>query len=229
MFLGGFELKEYLCIYFSKMLMIQRIILYVLMFLACAGDACAKKKPQAESANAQQAKHMFMQAWQRTFSSQGATLHYKVNIAGLYKTEGRIWYKGKKSKYMSKNSNGWNDGVTAYTTKEKRKEVEIHSPNEKSKYEEKFTFEPDNYTYSIARQQDGFIITIKAKKGVSGVKEAKVLLDLVTHNPTKIRIKVAFLWATIDISDFKSGGLDDSVFVFPRAQYSGYKFIDKRE
>jgi hypothetical protein len=71
-------------------------------------------------------------------------------------------------------------------------------------------------------------VTIKAKKGVDGVKEAKVLLDLATHNPKRIRVKVAFLWATINISNFKSGGIDDDLFVFPRAKYSGYKFVDKR-
>lgn len=192
--------------------------------------ASAKKKkvqPQ-ESANAQQARHMFMQTWQRVFNNQGASLHYKVNIANLYKTEGTIWYKGKKSKYFSKNSNCWNDGVTSYVTREKRRVVEIHDAKEKSKYEEKFSFEPDNYTYGIARQQDGFLITLKAKKGVSGVKEAKVLLDLATHNPKKIRIKVAFLWATINISNFYSGDIDDDVFVFPRGKYAGYKFVDER-
>ena len=189
----------------------------------------AKKKQTADSPNAKQARQLFMQAWQRTFSNQGATLHYKVNVANLYKTEGTIWYKGKKSKYVSKNSNGWNDGVTAYVTKEKRKTVEIRSATEKGKYEEKFSFEPENYTYSVTREDDGLLVTIKAKKGVDGVKEARVLLDLVTHNPKRIRVKVAFLWATINISNFKSGGIDDNVFVFPRAQYSEYKFVDKRE
>lgn len=202
----------------------------VLALMMCANVTSeAKKKPSADSPNAQQAKHLFMQAWQRTFSSQGATLHYKVNVANLYKTEGTIWYKGKKSRYVSKNSKGWNDGVTAYITKEKKKVVEIHHGTEKGKYEEKFTFEPDNYTYSVTREDEGLLVTLKAKKGVDGVKEAKVLLDLATHNPKRIRVKVAFLWATINISNFKSGGIDDSMFVFPRAQYSGYEFVDKRE
>lgn len=208
----------------------KNIPLYIILVLMMCASATldAKKKQSADSPNAQQARHLFMQAWQRTFNSQGATLHYKVNVANLYKTEGTIWYKGKKSRYVSKNSNGWNDGVTAYVTREKRKTVEIHSGTEKGKYEEKFSFEPDNYTYSVIREDDGLLVTIKAKKGVDGVKEAKVLLDLATHNPKRIRVKVAFLWATINISNFKSGGIDDDLFVFPRAKYSGYKFVDKR-
>ena len=209
----------------TEKMMIQRIILSIItMFVLCNVNA-------QETPNAQQARQMFMTAYNRAFNEHGATLHYKVNIANLYKTEGTIWYKGKKSRYVSKNSNGWNDGVTSYTTKEKRKVVEITSATskKKGKYEEKFKFEPENYTYSIANDPEGYIITIKAKKGVDGVKEARVTLDHQTHDPKFIRVKVAFLWAKIYISNFKSGNVSDDVFVFPRSKYSNYKFVDKRK
>lgn len=205
--------------------MIRQITILFLTFLSlCNVNA-------QETPNAQQARHMFMTAYNRVFGEHGASLHYKVNIANLYKTEGTIWYKGKKSKFLSKNSNGWNDGVTSYVTKEKRKIVEINyaKSKKKDKYEEKFKFEPDNYTYSIANDPEGYIITVKAKKGVDGVKEARVTLDRQTRDPKLVRIKVAFLWAKIYITNFKSGNLSDDIFVFPRSKYSGYKFVDKRK
>ena len=184
-----------------------------------------------ENANSRQAKKMFLETYHRAYSEHGASMHYKVNIANLYKTEGTIWYKGKKSKYVSKNSLGWNDGVTLYVTKEKKKVVEIYDANSKKKrkYEDKFKFEPENYNYSIANGKEGYVITIKAKKGADGVKEARVVLDKVTREPKHLKIKVAFIWANIYISDFKSGNIDDNTFVFPRAQYSSYKFVDKRD
>ena len=134
-----------------------------------------------ETPNSRQAKRMFLDTYHRAFSEEGATMHYKVNIASLYKTEGTVWYKGKKSRFASKNSLGWNDGVTAYYTKEKKKTVEVYkaSSKKKSKYEDKFKFEPDNYDYSIANADDGYLITIKAKKGVDGVKEARILLAMI--------------------------------------------------
>ncbi len=49
-----------------------------------------------ETANSRQARKMFDEVYERVFGAQGATLHYKVNVANLYKTEGAIWYKGKK-------------------------------------------------------------------------------------------------------------------------------------
>ena len=184
-----------------------------------------------ETPNSRQAKRMFLDTYHRAFSEEGATMHYKVNIASLYKAEGTVWYKGKKSRFASKNSCGWNDGVTAYYTKEKKKTVEIYkaSSKKKSKYEDKFKFEPDNYDYSIANADDGYLITIKAKKGVDGVKEARILLDKRSRAPKTLKIKVAFFWATIHITNFQAGNIDDGLFVFPKAKYAGYKFIDKRD
>ena len=54
-----------------------------------------------ESPNARQARRMFDQAYEMVFGPEGSQLHYAVNIIGIYKTEGTIWNKGKKSKFMS--------------------------------------------------------------------------------------------------------------------------------
>ena len=185
-----------------------------------------------DTPNARQAKQMLLEAYNRAFSEGGATMHYRVNIAGgLYKTEGTIWYKGKKKRFVSKNSRAWDDGVTAYVVKDKKKNVEMYkaSSTKKSKYEDKFKFNPDDYNYSIASEKDGYVITLKARKGVEGVKEARVLLDKRTRAPKHLKIKVGIIWANITVSNFQAGNIDDSTFVFPKAQFSGYKFIDKRD
>lgn len=44
-----------------------------------------------------------------------------------------------------------------------------------------------------------------------------------------MRIKVAFFWTTVKVSNFKSGGISDDIFVFPRDQYQDWKMIDKRK
>ena len=40
-----------------------------------------------ETPNSRQAKRMFLDTYHRAFSEEGATMHYKVNIASLYKTD----------------------------------------------------------------------------------------------------------------------------------------------
>jgi outer membrane lipoprotein-sorting protein len=202
-----------------------RLILGLMLALSVLGMQAQ------ENANTRQARKMFDEVYEKVFGSQGASLHYKVNVASLYKTEGTIWYKGKKSKYTSKSSKSWNDGVTAYVVREDKKRVEIYKgddPNQ-SRFGDDFKFEPENYTYHIANDPKGYLLTLHVKKGKKGMKEIRALLDKKTREPLQLRIKVAFIWANVDISNFKAGGITDATFAFPRSEYKDYEFVDKRD
>ena len=184
-----------------------------------------------ESANERQAKRIFNQAYQQVFGEKGATLRYDVNITGIYKTWGNIWYKGKKSKFVDAKMNSWNDGKTVYTIKKKKKEVEIHDAknNKSDKYSSKFKFVPENFNYSIANHEEGLMLILKAKKGVQGgIREIHALVKRQTYEPISVRIKISIIWTTIKISNFKSGGITDEMLRFPAEKYKDYKFVDKR-
>ena len=185
---------------------------------------------QKETPNAQQARRMFMETYNMVYGSQGSQLHYSVNIIGIYKTEGTIWTKGKKSKFVDAKMKSWNDGTTVYTIKKRKKEVEIHSAknNRSDKYSQKFKFDPDQYDYSVANHQDGLMLTLRVKKGMKGMKEIHALVERKTYRPIKLRIKVAFIWTTVRISNFQSGDIDDDMLRFPREEYKDYTFVDKR-
>ena len=60
------------------------------------------------------ARQEFDKIYNMVFGPQGSTLRYDVNIIGIYKTHGTIWYKGKKQCFSDERVNTWNDGVTAY-------------------------------------------------------------------------------------------------------------------
>lgn len=195
--------------------------------------ASVKAQDDSEmSANERQAKRIFNQAYQQVFGEQGATLRYDVNITGIYKTYGTIWYKGKKSRFEDAKMNSWNDGTTVYTIKKKKKkkEVEIHETknNKSDKYSSKFKFVPENFNYSIANDEEGLMLTLKAKKGAKGIKEVQALVKRQSYEPIRVRIKIAFIWTTIKISNFKSGGITDEMLRFPVEKYKDYKFVDKR-
>ena len=161
-----------------------------------------------ETPNAQQARRIFNETFKMIYGEQGSQLHYKVNIIGIYKTEGTIWTKGKKSKFVDE-------------------KYDAHS-DERDKYATKFKFNPDNYTYSIKEAKEGYYITLKAKKGVSGIKEARCLLDKKQRYPVSVRIKVGIFHTTIKISDVKIGGISDDLFKFPRDSYRNCEFDDRR-
>ena len=201
------------------------IILAVIMLI---GTICHVQAQ--ENANSRQARRIFNNAYQQVFGEQGATLHYDVNITGIYKTRGTIWYKGKKSKFDEARMTSWNDGKYVYTFKKKKREVELHTAknNKSDKYSQKFKFEPENYNYSIAEADNGLLITLKLIKGRKGMKEIQALLERKTYHPISVRIKIAFIWTTIKISDFQSGGITDEMLRFPKEQFKDYKYVDKR-
>jgi hypothetical protein len=141
--------------------------------------------------------------------------------------------KGKKQKFVDEKVNTWNDGTTAYMCYRKRKTVEIHHANsdKKDKYSGRFKFSLDDFNYSIAKDPEGLLITLKQKKKAKGtIKEVRALISEPELEPVRLRIKVAFFWTTVKISNFKSGGITDDLFVFPRKNYQeGWKFVDKRK
>jgi len=183
-----------------------------------------------ETPNERQARRMFMDIYSRLFGDEGGTLHYKVNIIGIYKTEGTIWMKQKKSKFVDERYIAWNDDVTYHRLERKKNLVTVYDAHsdERDKYATKFKFDPDNYRYSIKDDKKGYAITLRAKKGVKGIKEARVMLDKKTRHPSSIRIKVGIFHTTIRISDFKLGGISDELFKFPHEKYKHCEFDDKR-
>lgn len=207
----------------------NKLVLLVMMLISVMTSVKAQDDSEM-SANERQAKRIFNQAYQQVFGEQGATLRYDVNITGIYKTYGTIWYKGKKSRFVDAKMNSWNDGKTVYTIKKKKKEVEIHDAknNKSDKYSSKFKFVPENFDYSVANDDEGLMLTLKAKKGAKGIKEIHALVKRQTYEPIRVRIKIAFIWTTIKISNFKSGGITDEMLRFPAEQFKDYNFVDKR-
>ena len=203
----------------------RKIVLLILLALQTAIVGAQ------QTANEKQARRIFDQAYNQVFGEQGATLSYDVNIVGVYKTSGTIWYKGKKQKFIDERMNTWNDGVTAYMAYRKKKEVVIHNANsdKKDKYSGKFKFHPEDFDYSIQEDEGMFLLTLKQKKQAKGsIKIVKAWVTKKGYEPVRLRIKVAIVWTTVQISNFKSGGISDDLFVFPRSKYSDWKFIDKR-
>jgi hypothetical protein len=203
---------------------------FFLMCLVLLGMVMAQAQTTAQQ---NEARKTFDKVYNMVFGPQGSTLRYDVNIIGLYKTHGTIWYKGKKQRFSDERVNTWNDGTTAYMVFRKKKTVEIHEANsdKKDKYSGKFKFSLDDFDYSMKTEGSDLLFILKQRKKAKGtIKEVRALVDAKTLAPKFVKIKVALFWAKIKISNFKSGGISDDMFVFPAKNYKeGYKWIDKRK
>lgn len=183
-----------------------------------------------ESSNSRQARSMFNKAYAKVFKSKGCSLRYDVNLLGIYKTNGQIWLKGERSHFKEKRWWGWNDGETIWMVDTKKKCVEIHKAksDKTGMRTDDFTFNPDDYSYHVSRNGNGYLLTMKAvKKKKVKIKNAKIFLAH-DYTPISLQLKVLFFWAKITVSDFSTEIPSDQLFRFPAEQYRTYKTEDTR-
>lgn len=184
-----------------------------------------------DTTNSKEAQELFTKVYNMVYGEQGSTLTYDVNIIGIYKTSGTIFQKGKKFQYQEERHSSWQDGVTAYMVDHKKKTVNIYSFNDEKKdaYLSKFKFSASDYTFSYTTEGDYYLISAKVKKSsFFGIKELVAKVNKKSLHPASLSIKLGFMRTTVKISNFRSGNISDSQFVFPRSKFNGYAFTDHR-
>ena len=184
-----------------------------------------------DTPNARQAKRIFNTAWNRIYGDEGVRFHYKIDILHLYKEEGISCNKGDKERSEHKNTIIYSDGKLKHVVRTNKKVVELHDPkvNKADEKLQMFKFDPDSYNYAIAKDPEGFLITLTAKPGAKvKMKKVEAIISEGNYYPKRLRIKVSIFWCNIFISDFQAGNIDDSIFVFPKEKYKDFKVEDLR-
>ena len=202
-------------------------LLYIIMlgFVLSANTVTAIGKTQDD------ARELFDKVFNKVFGPEGSSLSYSVNIVGLYKTQGDVVYKNKKISYEEKRFGAWEDGEVAYMVDKKEKKVDIHDFNDekKDKYLAMFKYDLDNFEYDYKDKGQYYELTAKVKNSkFFGIRSVTALIRKSNLHPVNLSIKLAFLTTTVKITNFRSGGIDDKAFIFPKNRFSDYKFIDHR-
>ena len=199
-----------------------------MLWLAVAGNAMAATEAESQT----DARELFDKVFNMVFGPEGSSFTYSVNIVGLYKTQGDAVYKDKKITYNEKRFAAWEDGKVAYMVDRKEKKVDIHDfdDDKKDKYLSMFKYDVDNFAYSYKIKGEYYELTAKVRNSkFFGIRSVTALLRKSNLHPVSLSIKLAFITTTVEITNFRSGGIDDKVFIFPRNQFSDYKYIDHRK
>lgn len=203
----------------------KNIIFAILILLTAITNETKAQKP----ITGKPAKDLFEKAYNNAFGPQGSSLNYAVNIIGIYKTEGKIYYKGEKSHYEEARYSAWVNGKTAYMVDKKKKTVGIYKADDdkKDEYLAKFKYDVNNFDFSYIDKGSTYELTAKIKDaGFFGIKRITAELDKKTLTPHSLTIKLAVFSTTVKITNFKSGGINDSIFEFPKQRFADYKFTD---
>lgn len=185
----------------------------------------------AAGGNDKKAQELFTKAYEQVMGPQGSSFHYSVNIVGIYKTEGDIIYKGKKSYFEESRMASWDNGTFVYKADKKKKQVNIYRSDDENrdKYLSKFNYDINKFEYSYITKDDCYEITAKVPNAkFFGVREAKILVKKSNLHPVNLTVKVAFMRATVNFSNFKSGNVSDNSFIYPKSRFTDYETIDHR-
>ena len=203
-------------------------LIYIITLLFClSGRILAATNEPAQT----DARELFDKFFDMVFGPEGSSFTYSVNIVGLYKTQGDAVYKDKKITYNEKRFAAWEDGKVAYMVDRKEKKVDIHDfeDDKKDKYLSMFKYDVNNFAYSYKDKGDYYELTAKVKNSkFFGIRYVTALIRKDNLHPVSLSIKLAFITTTVQVTNFRSGGIDDSVFNFPKSQFKDYKFIDHR-
>lgn len=206
----------------------KTIIISLFLFALCLPLGAAENSSLASDATA---KELFNKVYNLVFGPQGSALSYKVNIIGIYKTEGNIVYKGKKLHYAEPRYMAWEDGITAYMVDKKKRQVNIYryDDDNKDKYLSKFKYDVNNFDFSYEKDGDYYLITAKVKNAsFFGIRSVTARVYKTNLHPVSLTIKLSFFRTTVQVSNFRSGKIADSNFVFPKDRFKDYEFIDHR-
>ena len=181
--------------------------------LTLSGRTLAEKKESAQT----DARELFDKVFNMVFGPEGSSFTYSVNIVGLYKTQGDAVYKDKKITYNESRFAAWEDGKVAYMVDRKEKKVAM------------FKYDVNNFAYSYKDKGEYYELMAKVKNSkFFGIRYVTALIRKDNLHPVSLSVKLAFITTTVQITNFRSGGIDDSVFVFPRNKFSDYKYVDHR-
>ena len=163
----------------------------------------------------------------------GAKFNYKFHLGGLFNRQGSMIYKNDKSLSWNKKNMVWSDGKTAWFLDRKKRVVKILDPGTDRKglkgIDGQFTSLQKDYTLSMTVEGDLYKVKLRAANKNADAKEAYVFIDRKTYVPTTIKVKIAFCWGTIDITNFETANYPDEMFTFPAKRFPGVKIVDKRK
>ncbi len=202
----------------------KKLLFIVVLIIATITNANAKS-------NEAQAHDILLKTLNMLQNPGGAQLSYDLKVS-FYHKSGWILLKGEKFKRSSRRTIDWYNGQTFWSMSKKTNEVTIKKPKHKMDEDVAVTsqlnFIKSGCRYSMTTEGDNYKIFVNAEAKDTKIKKAIVLINRFTYAPVQIKLKVGFIWATINMKNFKTGNYANSNFNFDPAEYKGCTIIDKR-
>lgn len=109
-------------------------------------------------------------------------------------------------------------------------EIRDFNDEKKDKYLSMFKYDVNNFDYSYKDTGEFYELTAKVRNSkFLGIRYVTAMVRKSNLHPVSLYIKLRFVSTTVQISNFHSGGVDDSAFIFPRNRFTDYEYVDHRK
>lgn len=163
----------------------------------------------------------------------GVKFDYTFKLSNFFNRYGTFVFKGNKSLSWNKKEIVWADGTTVWALDIKKNRVRLLEPGSSRHglkgLDEQLDLILKSYNATLSEENNYYKVSLKANNSKVDAKEATMLIDKKTFHPVQVRVKIFFLWGTINISKFQHVNYNDNIFTFPRNKYPTAKIIDKRK
>ena len=187
--------------------------------------------PSSAKNNEEMARNILFKALDRVENPGGAQLSYHLKVS-FYHKAGWIVFKGKKFKRSSRKTIDWYDGVTFWSMDKNSRELTIKKPKKKTDDDAAVTSQiqmvKTGCRYSMKESGNSYLINVDATEKGTAIKHAIIKVNKDSYAPEQVKVKFGPIWATINISNFKTGNYANSNFVYEKEKYPASEVIDKR-
>ena len=162
----------------------------------------------------------------------GAKASFSVNNEKLGAINGTIAIKGNKFHASTGKATIWYNGKTQWTYLQKTNEVNVSTPTQaKQMLMNPYTFihiYKTGYSMGMTNSGDNYLVHLTAQNQKRTVQELYILINKSNYVPKQIRMREGKAWTTINVSNFQTQNLSNSLFAFNSKDFPSAEVVDLR-
>lgn len=162
----------------------------------------------------------------------GASASFTMSNPKIGSASGNISIKGHMFQASVAKAIVWYNGKTQWSYMKSTNEVNITTPTEAKRMKMNpytfITMYKSGYNMTAKTSGNNYVVHLTAQNKNRSVKELYVTVNRNTYIPVQVRMLEGTTWSTINIKNFKTKKLPNSMFTFNAKDFPSAEVIDLR-
>lgn len=212
----------------------KRVFYFLLLAILTLASTTANAKDDSKSQD--EVTEVLKHVMYNFQNPNGFSMNYSFNMMGKV-MNGEVAMKRDKMYGSHQYGKMWSNGTKAWvydSTQNTIQEVTVtkdslQGTNQAFQFVKMLTSITSDSKCSVKEKDGKYVLTVKPGKSspYKMMKKATFIVDKDTYYPEEIKLKILIVSVKCAITNFKTGGLSDKVFMFNKKDYPTAKLIKK--